>query len=355
MTETALILPISLFVGMLVCQVILSDRLTCSIGRQILTNRAMVLAERDYSHSADPITDYINDICQLTSPVSIQIVEPKNVTQTECNGIPIITQTPDNDIFSAIHIYRNKYSRQIGDTEIIIMAYYDLTEIPYHIYFLIRIIFIISIVTPFAILIIFGIHSARIANEDSRDFENSNITSKNTLIHICDENEFRDNMIREATRLKRHGGYLSVAAVQIANQADISRIYDRDIAAMIDRSVLQSIIDNIRIFDIVGKFTDDTRVYICMIDSSESDSIIVASRFASTIRDTKFFIDGHEEINIDINGGVAGIHIDKDDPTLPAVTFGESDCQRLIANARDALANAEAQGSPCIKTFDDPE
>ena len=356
MTETALILPITLFVGLLIAQVILIDRLTCTIGRHILNDRYAMIMNSDLSDDA-PAQSLADRIYQYTSPIGLNIHSPQNVVLTDKNGKLIANYTASTDIFSSLHDCSLTFDRQTShhdnsaDNNVRITAYYDLTDIPYDIYFLIRITFIISVITTFAMIIIFGIRTARIAEANLREFEDSNVTSKNTLIHICDETEFRTNVIREATRLKRHGGYLSIVAVRINDLDNLTRIRDRDIVAMIEQSVLQSVIDNIRIFDIVGRFTDDNRIYICMIDSNEDDSGNVAARFASSIRDTKFFIDGHEEISIDINCGVAGTHIDKDDPTLPNVTCGESDCQQLTADACDALNFAESQDTPTIQCY----
>ena len=356
MTETALILPISLFVGLLIVQVILTDRLTCTIGRHILNDRYDLIMRLDLSDDA-PAQSLANHIFAYTSPIGISLHSPQNVVLIGKDGNPIEDYTASTDIFSSFHDCSLTFERHIfqpdnsTDNDVSITAYYDLTDIPYNIYFLVRIIFIISVITTFAMLIIFGIRLARITEASLREYEDSNITSKNTLIHICDETEFRNNMIREATRLKRHGGYLSVAAVRINNLDNLARIHDKNIMTMIEQSVLQSSIDNIRSFDIGGRFADDTRIYICMIDSGEDDSCNVAARFAQSIRDTKFFIDGHEEISIDINCGVAGTHIDKDDPTSSNITFGESDCQQLCANSCDALNFAEAQDAPTIQRY----
>ena len=356
MTETALILPIALFIGMLIVQVILTDRLTCTIGRHILGDRYALIMSLDLSDDA-PAQSLANHIFAYTSPIGIVLHSPQNEHLTDKDGNPIEDYTASTDIFSSFHDCTLTFEKVIAsadntaDNTVCITAYYDLTDIPYNIYFLVRIIFIISVITTFAMLIIFGIHLARITEASLREYEDSNITSKNTLIHICTETEFCSNIIREATRLKRHGGYLSVAAVRINNLDNLARIHDKNIMTMIEQSVLRSIIDNIRIFDIVGRFANDNRIYICMIDSGEDDSCNVAARFAQSIRDTKFFIDGHEEISIEINCGIAGTHIDKDDPTLSTVTFGETDCHTLTANACDALTFSESQNTPCIKRY----
>ena len=121
--------------------------------------------------------------------------------------------------------------------------------------------------------------------------------------------------------MKRTGGTLSVVCIALDDLDEKTPDTVVDMKKMMYNSAIQIIIDNVRIFDMIGKFDNDNHIYICMIDATENDAYNVANRFSQKIFESKFYIDGHDEITTTICAGISSITVYKDTETKISKEF----------------------------------
>lgn len=341
--ETKLIFPILLFIVLIIFQAIMFDVLSRNISKQIIDSQSSVMqyALQSYSESAPKISvETLSEIVLHNTDIPIaamKIISPDNDIVFEEFYIDSLKEID--------HLYTKSYSVGVQQFFLIVCSY-DLDVIPDNIKSLIRLMFVIISLIGLVIILLFGI--ILFTNSKKSAPNSENVINKNKLINVYNKEDFKDNILREALRMKRTGGNLSVVAIAI-DDFDDPNIASSELSDMIYDSSVELIIENVRLFDMLGKFEGDSTIYVCMIDANEDETYNIAQRFAHSIEESKFYLNGHKEITATICSGIACLSIAKSAVQPKEIDLSQIDS--LINNACKALRTGQIKGHNIITKY----
>jgi diguanylate cyclase (GGDEF)-like protein len=198
--------------------------------------------------------------------------------------------------------------------------------------FLILSIFLLTLlILIFLVMIILGLQQQLFLFEEK-------ITELNThddVTGLLTREAFMENLKNEIVRIKQTGGQLSVITADMDNFMSVCDKTGHDFAKHILKTVAGIFQENLRVFDLIGRFGSDEIIAV-MIGTNTEDCLEIAEKCKAAIHQTEFFCND-KKIPVSMSFGISGI-------SDSAKKSTEQIKHDLLFTSLAALAQAKQEG-----------
>lgn len=201
--------------------------------------------------------------------------------------------------------------------------------------FLILSVFLLTLlILIFLVMIILGLQQQLFQSEEKI----TKINTHDEVTGLLTREAFMENFKNEIVRISQTGGQLSVITADLDNFLQICDKNGHDFGTHILKTVAEIFQENLRVFDLIGRFGSDEIIAV-MIGASHEDSLKTAEICRNAIKETEFFCND-KEIPVSMSFGISS------SSKLPRESI-EQLKHDLLFNSLGALAQAKQEGGNC--------